>query len=205
MRRRQSQHADDDTPPAKQTLSRAEWLKRRRQAVGEALEMTPPTKSMTPADVAETWTEHHNQELQFNANKQLERVFDGLRSKTISEDEVPEEVILQAAQHFAKIEKNMLARERKELQTKLTVAAEPPRREELQGLIAQVPESLRSPRLEDELASLSCRVSSDVSTIADMYVVEDPAAIPMITKLAAALSGGWIFPRQLCWEKGGLS
>ena len=81
---------------------------------------------MAPTDVAETWTEKHDKELQFNANKQLSRVFEGLRSKTISEDEVPEEVILQAAKHFANIEKNMLARERKELQTQQTVAAEPP-------------------------------------------------------------------------------
>lgn len=181
------------TTPTKtpgKALSREEWLCKRREVVNQE-SATTPVKRMKPSDVAEVWTPEHDKELNFNAKKQSLRVFEGLRSKAIKLEELPEDVRSMAGKHFATIEKNMLARERKELGAQQILSREPPSWETLQGLCVRVPDSLRSAGLDDKMATLMWDVSPDALK-ADVYIIEDPAAISDILKLAIGLSGGWI-------------
>ena len=122
----------EDKSPGK-ALSREQWLCQKRDIVNREL-ATTPLKKLKPEDVADMWTPEHTKELNFNGKKQLHRVFEGLRSNIIKPEELPEEIVAWATDHFNTTKKNMVDRERRELATQEVVSRDPLSWVELRGL-----------------------------------------------------------------------
>eukprot|EP00435_Cladocopium_sp_Y103_P013331 s1331_g3.t1 len=105
---------DDDAEADDRLLSEAMFRRKRRKGVTKGIDAGVAASDLVPADASDAWTEKHQKELQFNADKQLKRAFEGLKSGTLSVTELPAALIPEAVKYFEKVHSNMVERERAE-------------------------------------------------------------------------------------------
>lgn len=55
-----------------------------------------------PEDLHDFWTPKHDAEMAFNRQKQKVGIFEALRSGSVKQAEVPDEILKEAALHFEK-------------------------------------------------------------------------------------------------------
>lgn len=108
------------------------FRKRRRKGVSKGINagVAATAAELVPADASDAWTAKHQKELQFNCDKQLKRAFEGLKSGTLSIDELPAVLIPEAVKYFETVHSNMLERERAENRLAKRVLQKPPSSQE---------------------------------------------------------------------------
>jgi len=142
-------------------------------------------------DLADVWTEQHEQELEFNNGKQLLRILESWRAGAIQDSELPPEVIALGEAHFKHKESLMKARECKEKTLREKIERRVPTDAELQSLLAWVPAELKTAALAQETMKLEWRDSPTIA-VADVIVVQDLVVMPGVIRIAAGMSGAWV-------------
>ena len=184
----QKQAQTDDAAGCTET----EFKRRRRQQQLEGPAQPGTIVPTEPWDVSEA----HMNERNFNAEKRQKRLFEALRSGTVSAAEVPVEMLEAAVEHFSKAQKTMVARERAEQRMKAAVQRKCPDPADLEGLPTWVTDDLRTEQLDEALERRAWGVTYSLAE-AKVLILQDVTDVPDEYAIAAALNGAWVVTPQM--------
>ncbi len=187
---------DEDLTPEKPT--EGQFKKRRRGKFG-----CPDLSAAVPASSSEAWTEGHDKEVTFNAKKQLNRLFEAVRSGSVDAAELPVPVLEECVAHFRTVESNLHKREQAERRLASRLKNIQPLEEELMGLRAFVPDAVRTPQLDRDMESFNWHVNNELAEAQVLvYQFLDDGELPLHVAVAAALNGAWpTTPAMSTWVK----
>ncbi|CAK8989859.1 Uncharacterized protein SCF082_LOCUS2000, partial [Durusdinium trenchii] len=184
---------DDAGAMTPEKVTETEFKKRRRHAVSAALLQgeTADASMKVAACPSNAWTDAHDKEMQFNAKKQLKRVFECLRSGTIQIHELPAELVPEAIQFFENQTSLMEKREKAEQRVAQRVCQRAPRPEELEGLKVFVDDALRTRELDRAMDAKNWDTVMDIAS-AQVFMLSDLSKMPLVHSIAAGLTGAWL-------------